>query len=579
MSSANRKNHTSNAVIQLNERPQSNPFSSQPNHRPSSTMKNTQVKKGMRSAHTKKSSSRSTNIHRDKLSKYRSRLSERTSISTDDENEHSIGSVPNSPSKQPSELSDASGASGEGRRAQKLTPYLFDLLDRDQSGSLSCDEILGGVANMINNRQLEVTREYQSLVKSIMSRSDVDNSGELDRKEFGKFLFHLARALNMPLDQMAERLVESSLYFDGGSDYHAPLESGEDIVSALFAKYDESGDGVISRHELSVAMRKIVSQDDDDDLHCGTSSSSKSLKSLTYPEVMEIFDQNDANGDGDLGPDEFARFVSSFSLAYGIPMAELVSILMKEADSAHDTDLALEGWKMMPQLFRIFDTDHDGSIHRKELVEHMGMLVQELGLNMTLADIWSIFDSVDSDDSHDLDRHEFGYFLSAFAKQGNVTVEEVTFYLSRLQKKGRMSISKSSRRWGDVEQLFERWDVDNDGYIDRSELFTRLSSFRKQCSLSGVEFMKIIHDVDENLDSKLDRREMSLFLSKFADRAGINLETLTQHLMKCSTTENMWIGKTIWGRFTSELAEEALATVTKVEATNSMKMIQSPRAA
>ena len=434
---------------------------------------------------------------------------------------------------------------------------------------------------MINDRQLEVTHEYQSLVKSIMARSDVDNSGELDRKEFGKFLFHLARALNIPLDQMAESLVESSLYFDRGSDHHVPLDLGEDIASALFAKYDESGDGVISRHELSVAMRKIVSQDDDDDdgLHYGTSSSSKSLKSLRYADIMDLYDQNDANGDGDLGPNEFASFVSSFSLAYGIPIAELVSILMKETDSAHNMDLALEGWKMMPQLFRLFDTDHDGSIHRKELVEHMGILVQELGLTLTLADIWSIFDSVDSDDSHDLDRHEFGYFLSAFAKQANVTVEEVTFCLSRLQKKGHMSISKSSRRWGDVEQLFERWDADNDGYIDRFELFTRLSSFRKQCSLSSVEFMRIMHGVDENLDSKLDRREMSLFLSKFADRAGINLETLTQHLMKCSTTENMWIGKTVWGKFTSELAEEALVTATKVEATNSMRKIQSPRAA
>lgn len=520
-------------------------------------------------------SSSSLGIHKDKLSRYRSRLSENTSISTDEE-----GSV-HTMSRQISKELLFRESSGEGCRAQKLTPNLFDLLDRDQSGTLSSDEILGGVANMINDRQLEVTSQYQSLVKSIMTRSDVDKSGELDRKEFGKFLFHLAKALNMSLDQLSESLVDSSVYFDGESEKQTPLDLGEGMVQTLFAKFDESGDGVISRHELSVAMRKIVSQDDDDGdgVDCGTSSSTKSLKSLTYPDIMDLYDQNDANSDGDLGPDEFSSFVSSFSLAYGIPITELVSILMKEADSAHEMDLALEGWKMMPHLFRVFDSDHDGSINRKELVDNMGMLVQELGLDMTLADIWSIFDSVDSDDSHDLDRHEFGYFLSAFAKQGNVTVEEVTFYLSQLQKKGRMSISTSSHRWGDVEQLFARWDVDNDGYIDRVELFTRLSSFRKQCSLSGVEFMKIMNEVDDNMDSKLDRREMAAFLSKFAERAEINLETLTQHLMKCSSSEKMWIGKTIWGRFTSELAEEALATVTQVEATNSMRRIESSRAA
>lgn len=259
----------------------------------------------------------------------------------------------------------------EGRRAQKLTPYLFDLLDRDQSGTLSSDEILGGVANMINDCQLEVTHQYQSLVESIMARSDVDHSGSLDRKEFGKFLFHLAKALNMALDQMAENLVESSLYFDANSETHAPLDLGEDIVSALFAKYDESGDGVISRHELSVAMRKIVSQDDDDDLHC-TSSSSKSLKSLTFTSVMDLFDQSDANNNGDLGPDEFASFVSSFSLAYGMPIAELVSILMKEADSSNNMDLALEVRSvLMWRVWRDFNCTKQLSSQLHVLISHL----------------------------------------------------------------------------------------------------------------------------------------------------------------------------------------------------------------
>jgi len=488
-------------------------------------------------------------------------------------------------------------AKARSSKVRKLTPYLFDLLDADQSGCLSRDEVLSGVALMITDQRVNVTSQYLQLIGSIMTRSDVDNSGALDRKEFGYFLFHLAKSLNMSLDHLTESLMESNHCLDETTDTAAAdrgsvwanassnasfkivKDEGDDMweheIPTLFAKYDESGDGVISRHELSVAMRKVVSEAEYDH---------DPSKSLSYVEVMGLFDQNDANSDGDLQLSEFSTFVSSFSLACGIPLKDAVLFLMKEADSAHDMDLALEGWKMMPYLFSVFDTDNNGTINRRELVENMGVLVKEIGLNMTLTEVWSIFGEVDDDDSHDLDRHEFGFFLSEFAKRGNVTVEEVTFYLSKLHKKGRSSemLNKSLRGWDDMEQLFKRWDLDGDGYIDRRELGIGMSFFRHKCALSSIEYLKIMEEVDENKDGVLDRREMSAFLSRFALRAGIELDELTGHLMDCSPSEQSQRGgrismSMVWGWAKAQLAEEAFETVNQVEASNSGRRMQPRR--
>ena len=496
------------------------------------------------------------------------------------------GTTPSVASKSSAANSGSAKSAARQAKAHKLSPYLFDMLDADSSGCLSRDEVVSGVARMITDQHVNVTSQYLQLIGSIMTRSDVDNSGALDRKEFGFFLYHLSKSLNMPLDHLAENLMEANHCLDhedvANPHHHASSRSidieneGEDMwgkeLPALFAKYDESGDGVISRHELSVAMRKVVSEYaswDDDSPH----------DALTYCQVMDLFDENDANGDGELCQEEFSTFVSSFSLACGIPLKDAVGYLMDEANSAHEMDLALEGWKMMPYLFSVFDTDNDGSIDRNELVENMGLLVNELGLDMTLADVWAIFGEVDKNDSHDLDRHEFGYFLSEFAKRGNVTVEEVTFYLSKLHKEGRSKqiISKSLSGWDNMEQLFRRWDSDDDGHIDRRELGIGMSFFRHKCALSPIEYLKIMDEVDDNRDGVLDRREFSVFLSRFALRAGIELEELTKHLMECSPSAeqgrrgNRISMNMIWGWAKAQLAEEALETMYEVEATESVR--------
>ena len=467
----------------------------------------------------------------------------------------------------------AKSARTKGRKPQRNPPAkahkLFDLLDADKSGSLSRVEVVNGVASL----ELNVSSQYLQLIGSIMSRSDVDNSSTLDRREFGVFLYHLAKTLNMPLDQLAINLMESNR--NASITESCKVEEKrvlEKEVPALFAKYDGSGNGLISRHEISVGVRKITS----DDAIYG----SHSIKNLSYAEIMTIFDENDTDENGELELAEFTNFLSSFSLACGIPLKEAVSYLIRDADSFQEIDPVLEGRKMVPYLFSIFDADHSGTINKHELVDHMGDLVKELGLDITLSDIWNMFSTVNNDLSHDIDRHEFALFLSEFARAGNVGVEEITFYLSKVHRKGKSNhvVHDSLGGWGDMEKLFNLWDTDGDGHIDRRELFTRLSSIRKEHNLTCVELLQIMHGVDENDDDELDRHEFAALLSKFAKRAGIRLEEVIHHLMKNYPTEQGLRGSfvssdssiaSVWSWVSVQLAEEALETVNQVEALES----------
>mmetsp|Transcript_37984 Transcript_37984/g.83283 ORF Transcript_37984/g.83283 Transcript_37984/m.83283 type:complete len:214 (-) Transcript_37984:124-765(-) len=185
-----------------------------------------------------------------------------------------------------------------------------------------------------------------------------------------------------------------------------------------------------------------------------------------------------------------------------------------------------------------------------------------------------------------LDRHEFGFFLSAFAKKALLSIDEVTYYLSKMHKEGRSArtMNEALRGWDNMERLFEQWDTDGDGTIDRRELGIGMSMFRNshKCALTPVEYLKIMDEVDDNGDGVLDPREFSAYLARFALAAGVKLEVLTSHLMECSPSEQQKQGRRpsfdfIWSWAESMMHEESLETVKQVEAAQEQNRILSER--
>ena len=82
--------------------------------------------------------------------------------------------------------------------------------------------------------------------------------------------------------------------------------------------------------------------------------------------------------------------------------------------------------------------------------------------------------------------------------------------------------------WFMMHLIFDIWDFDGNDAITREELFTGLRRF---CKAKGVPvhsnlFIATYNEIHSINHRELDRREYTLFLSKFADVANVSLSEL-----------------------------------------------------
>lgn len=243
----------------------------------------------------------------------------------------------------------------------------------------------------------------------------------------------------------------------------------------------------------------------------------------------------------------------------------------------------------MPLLFDEFDADSSGSIERNELVEGIGKLIHDGGLNVDLAIVYEIMDEVDTDGNGSLDRREFGFFLSHFAVKANLSLDEVTFYLMEHKKAASKQskeiqnsptctakqecIQDDAKGWSSCDKLFRMMDTNDDGILDRNELWTvinRLRCTNKKVKIQSIEFLKIIEQVDTNDDKKLDPREFEAFISRLASATGLRMDELTnlitKEIKKDPSVKAPWHGiKFLLAKMDTALAEESMHTIRSIQ--------------
>jgi len=88
--------------------------------------------------------------------------------------------------------------------------------------------------------------------------------------------------------------------------------------------------------------------------------------------------------------------------------------------------------------------------------------------------------------------------------------------------------------WAMLPRLFEIWDFDGSGYIDRSELLFGVNEY---CTLKNITYDKEIifatmDQVDANHDHQLDFHEFSLFLHRFVELVDTHLDDLTYFMLE-----------------------------------------------
>lgn len=161
----------------------------------------------------------------------------------------------------------------------RLMPFLFDMLDVDNSGTLDRAEVILGCVRKIRDKGLPITEQHVKDIEKFMAESDVNGDNQLDRSEFGTFLLRLASLMGMSLERVATSLIDDTQHFK---------TLGWDLVPILFGQFDADQSGTICRHEISIALRSF-------DINA------------TFSQLMSMMTEVDRNNDSEL--DQTGRFV------------------------------------------------------------------------------------------------------------------------------------------------------------------------------------------------------------------------------------------------------------------------------
>lgn len=237
-----------------------------------------------------------------------------------------------------------------------------------------------------------------------------------------------------------------------------------------------------------------------------------------------------------------------------------------------------EGWKMMPLLFDTWDLDNSGTIDRFELTRGMKELIKDHGLSITTEDVLQIMTEVDLNDDDQLDRREFGCFLSRIAAASGKSLDSITYpLLKQRQERVKENLerfkresSSLERAWTDIPRLFSIWDFDKDGKIDREEVAVAVNKYLRSngnVKVTLQQCLVLMDEVDMTGERVLDIKEFGVFMARFAVIAGVSLDKLTGFFMD-DRREGMGKSKSLrgsafsifFGKMTVGMVEESMET-------------------
>jgi Ca2+-binding EF-hand superfamily protein len=217
-------------------------------------------------------------------------------------------------------------------------------------------------------------------------------------------------------------------------------------VKTAFLQYDINRDGKISKQELEDGM-----------VQSGQ---------FSFDDARTAFDIADINGDGEIDIGEFVQLM--FPNA-----AEIVSHLKSNFNSVENVESTFKSW----------DLNGDGAISFTELQS----AVNKSGQKLSEEEMNAIFVIGDVDQNGEIDLQEFKRMMLP------TSFDVVSKF---------RAVHKTTR---DVQNAFKKFDANNDGSIDRSELTAALTSGGQNFTQQEIDALFTAADV--NRDGTVDYEE------------------------------------------------------------------------
>ncbi|CAI5481916.1 unnamed protein product [Closterium sp. Yama58-4] len=158
---------------------------------------------------------------------------------------------------------------------------VFELMDRDGDGRISCDEL----ATLLRTTgEASGEEDTEAAVRAMMAQADVDGDGTIDFDEFVR------------VNAVAAADAAAAACDPENAEAAAAVQQEE--LRSVFAFFDRDGDGVITAEELCRVLRALWGPGED----------------VTMEECERIVRAADGNGDGVVDLEEFARVMAGSAL-------------------------------------------------------------------------------------------------------------------------------------------------------------------------------------------------------------------------------------------------------------------------
>ena len=376
-----------------------------------------------------------------------------------------------------------------------------DAADADQDGKLD----FGEFCQFVRDREEgEFTDEE---LKKRFDALDEDGSGKVDMAEY------LQWSLKDALSRSSSRVVDLFKAWDEDKsgtvdkkEFHAAVRAlGFDVAredtDAVFDSLDDDKSGYLEYKELAVMLRKGV----------GSERAKANLKRTSQL-------RDTGRGAALTAKNLNTNYVGSRVAA----LPPMVTLSASSDTSVQEQlfDILREHKVKLIDLFREWDDDGNGALDKKELRK----AVAALGYEAPKADVDTLFDAIDTDNSGWIEFYELKNALSEkAAKKASKAVKEKR---SRPKAAGEGSSRKAKTSEleateddvaGTGEEDFEAGmrqnamerdaaDADNDGKLDFGE-FCQFVRDREEGEFSDAELKKRFDALDEDGSGKVDMAE------------------------------------------------------------------------
>jgi Ca2+-binding EF-hand superfamily protein len=342
----------------------------------------------------------------------------------------------------------------------------FKDADRDMDGELTVHELTALLMRVSRNNQREIVHESEdSQAAAILDGFDTNKDGEISLKEL---LDHMGA--NAEVAAAFKGWEEGFKEADGDNNGKLNVEE----LSALLSRVSSKGQHkMVEESEQSTTGTVLDGFDRDKDGEIsiqellGHVGDNKDLEAA-FKGWEKGFAEADADGNGKLSADELNGLISHAS-------RKDKKKLVKSSED-EKAKRVMEG----------FDTDQDGKVSMKELMDHVGG-----------GDVDAAFEGWDQ-----------GFKQADLDHDGHLTLEELSSLISHVSGADQRELVEESEKQANA--MVSSLDTDKDGKISVEELVKSIGAPKHMQKI----YEKTFRSADADGDGQLDAKELALFFQQ-----------------------------------------------------------------